>query len=398
MPRAAVYLVIALTPIALACSNVPDRVLAPSRALSVAAGGIPFATGVHTAAIPALDQTESIGTHYMPSALNDLGEIVGMRFSSDTLGAAFSWTPTFGLRLTQIGDTVLRVNNDGMVALSEPGNPGTDSLFPSENAAIWDWQGNVRRLRLVSTFFIPGIIGQGEDSPACAATGGITDGGVVVGVCHVVGHGSVPTIWTRFGTPWPISGHFIDGYTPHGISRTGFIAAGPDGNNSHAIVLTMTGIQRILPDPPGVTTGHAGTERTAALAVNDSGWAAGYRVVGDSASCQGGTNAQAVVWLAADTAIVIGDCSFSLTFPTAAATGISDDGIVVGITTDQANGAPFAFVWTATGGLRRLPGLEGGAAQTQDWSGAVAINHKRQVLGWVLTSFGRYRTVVWTLP
>jgi hypothetical protein len=395
MPRAAVNLVIALTPIALACSNVPDRVLAPSRALSVAAGGIPFATGVHTAAIPALDQTQS--THYIPSALNDWGEIVGRRFSSDTLGSVFSWTSKYGLRLTQKagGDTVLRVNNAGAVALSAPGNPGTDSLFPSNNAAIWDWQGNVRRLRLLSTYFIPGIIGKGEDSPACAGTGGITDGGVVVGVCHVAGHGNVPTIWTKSGTPWPISGHLINGYTPNGISRTGFVAAGPDGFSGHALVLTMTGIQRVLPDPPA-GAGHAGTSLTAALAVNDSGWAAGYRVVGDSARCSGGTNA--VVWLAADTAIVIGDCSFIPTFPTAGATGISDDGIVVGITADPASGDPFAFVWTAAGGLKRLPGLEGGAALSQEWSGAVAINHKHQVLGWVRTSLFAYRTVVWTLP
>ncbi len=396
MPRTAVNLVMALTPVALACSNVPDRVLAPSRDLSVAAGVIPFASGVHTAAIPALDQTQH--TRYIPMALNDWGLIVGQRLSSDTLGTAFRWSAHFGLQLTQSGDTVLRVNNAGDVALSEPGNPGTDSLFPSENAAIWDWQGNVRRLRLLSTFFIPVVIGSGDNSPACAGTGGITNAGVVVGFCVVAGQGRVPTIWTKFGTPWPISGQLIKGYMPHGISSTGFIAAGPEGIDGHALVLTMTGAQRMLPDPP-MGAGHAGTDQTAALAVNDSGWAAGYRVVGDTAGrCSGGQSAQAVAWLAADTAIVIGDCSVSLTFPSAAATGISDDGIVVGITTDPASLSPFAFVWTATRGLQRLPGLEGGGAQTQDWSGAVAINHKHQVLGWVRTSVGVYRTVVWTLP
>ena len=189
----------------------------------------------------------------------------------------------------------------------------------------------------------------------------------------------------------------ITGYTPHGISSTGFVAASPDGLSGHALVLTMSGTQRTLPDPR-TGAGHAGTNLTAALAVNDSGWAAGYRVVGDSTTCADG--AQAVAWLAADTAIVIGDCSFTLTFPTAAAaTGISDDGIVVGSAGDPAKGGgPFAFVWTAASGLQRLPGLEGGTAKIQDWSGAVAINHKHQVLGWVRTSLGIYRTVVWTLP
>ena len=95
-PCTALSLAIALTPIVLACSNVPDRVLAPTHALSVATSEIPFAVGaLHTAAIPALDQTSI--AQYMPSALNDVGVIVGQRFSADTLGSAFRWTAKYGL-------------------------------------------------------------------------------------------------------------------------------------------------------------------------------------------------------------------------------------------------------------------------------------------------------------
>jgi hypothetical protein len=79
-----------------------------------------------------------------------------------------------------------------------------------------------------------------------------------------------------------------------------------------------------------------------------------------------------------------------------------DDLIIVGTAADStqslSNVPTYAFIWTSTTGIQRLPGLEGGAALAEETSAVVAINHVHQVLGTIVTAGGLQRTVVWTLP
>jgi hypothetical protein len=128
------------------------------------------------------------------------------------------------------------------------------------------------------------------------------------------------------------------------------------------------------------------------MAVNDSGWAAGYQTPFDP-TCS--SPRQAVAWLKADTVVSLGGACGDL-----GATGITDDGIVVGTgrTPPSTSSVRYAFVWTAATGLQRLPGLEGGAALAQEESAALAVNHRHQVLGWVVSANGVHHTVIWTLP
>ncbi len=201
-----------------------------------------------------------------------------------------------------------------------------------------------------------------------------------------------------FGTPWPLTGQVFGGST-NGISDAGYVAGGePLGlGGNHGLVFTPSGQVRVLPNPPSKPAG-AHTQYAVALAVNDSGYAAGYRVSTDSAC------ASPVVWLAADTAIVIGPCGgFQNLGPRgprsmSAATGITDDGIVVG-TTSPFQVRQFAFIWTPALGLQRLPGLQGGVALTHEYSAAVGITKHHQVIGWVGNDVeGYHHVVVWTLP
>ena len=378
-------------------------------ARSLDASSIPYASGVHAAAIPELDTVASccamIGDVFGVQGMNDLGEVVGthlIRFQVPGTGQfadsmiAFSWTRDFGVRFLRAApgnpalgfSNALGVNDRAQVVVTIPGSRG-DSVL--SYVGIWNWFGGVRRLRNLSDYFQQTPLPLG--SP-CSATG-INLAGVAIGVCAIAANaGPIATVWSAFGTPWPLTGH-VFAASANGISDAGYIAGGEPlmlGGN-HGLVFTPSGQMRVLPNPPSAHTQYA-----VALAVNDSGYAAGYRVSTDS-GC-----ANPVAWLAADTAIVIGPCGgFENLGPggarsTSAATGISDDGIVVG-TASAPNVPQFAFVWTPASGLERLPGLAAGIARTHEYSAAIGINKRHQVIGWVANDVeGYHHVVVWSLP
>jgi hypothetical protein len=79
-------------------------------------------------------------------------------------------------------------------------------------------------------------------------------------------------------------------------------------------------------------------------------------------------------------------------------TAISDDGIAVGSVTDSVAGLQVPVIWSQAAGLHRLPGLERSALLPKESGSVIAINHRHQILGTIVMSTGRVRTVVWTLP
>lgn len=336
--------------VTIACSDAPHPLASHELARQSVADSIPYAAGVHVAALPGL--TNLVSSITFP--INDFGEVVGeYQTGATTPSMAFKYQTQRGLRALALPNTTgAGVNNQGLVAIG--------ILTDSGNAVgTWDWFGNVRVFRNLSTL---------DCFPA-----GINNSNVVVGSCSVRSvPGLIATTWSPHGTPnalHPGGGAAFIQAQAFAISDSGYIAGGPD-NNGSPFVFTPTGQERLLP-----TAGAAPTFNSA-TAVNNHGWAAGTL----SGPCAVGY--RAVAWIA-DTLDDIGVCGIAY--------DIDDNGVVVG--TVQTASEQFPFVWDVKNGLRRLPGLFAG-----DESGiAGRINHNHQVTGLMYANGNQY-TVVWTLP
>jgi uncharacterized membrane protein len=331
----------------------------------------PIATGVHTAVLPGLD-----GPNFVVAGINDWAEVVGSKVLPPLQGVpitrAFHWQLTRGLVVLDVPGIVTSgaagVNNLGQVAVAI----NTDT---SGHAGIWSWDGSLRVLRLLSTYSQPSIGGL----PYCTATG-INNHGEVAGNCWVVNVvEDVPTVWTPSGRPDGFGGPNGAGHGDRlfglagGLSDAGFIAGIVDLGVNTPLGFVISPSADVVMLPGG-----------SALAVNDSGWAVGRTL---SSSPTPPPCLRALAWLRGFALQDLGTCG--------QANGITDDGVIVGTATDSAGHAPYAFVWTAADGLRRLPGLD--AKGTDETSSAVAINRQHQIVG-SITSQGAQHVVMWTLP
>jgi len=365
---------------------------------TLAIDSIPYLAGVHLAALPGLDY------NHPPVAMNDWGEVVGTYNVGipNVFGPeyAYKWQATRGLTILSTPDVqsvATGVNDSGQVAITV----FTDT---SSSAAIWGWFGGVKVLRDLSTYRTPSA------HPMCQG-GPINNHGIVAGRCTILGAvdqpcGAAqwfPTLWTTFGTPdafHPGGGPaFRDANVP-GWTDAGFAAGTFFGNacgssdHPHAYVYNaITHEERMLPD---LVIGGVAVS-TFANAVNNNGY-----VVGSAITLQPNCDDHAVVWLADGVARDLGICGI--------ATGISDDGIVIGTYENRLPGdSAFAFVWTPTTGVLRLPhlypahGASPGAPFPNETSGAIAINRKHQILGSVTANGFNTEpptsiAVMWTLP
>jgi hypothetical protein len=186
------YVCLAAALSAVACTEAADPVAERAVTFAVArtsAGELPFDSDAHVSAIPAFDNSP-----FLPTAFNDWGEIVGDSGGGTipTVGTVFKWQVQRGLRTLHVPvdsftlAQAVAVNDHGQVAitLSTP-NAGADVF----RTAIWDWFGNVKILRPLSS------------QSRCGAAG-INNEGVLLGTCTVgANFTGVPTVWTPFGTP-----------------------------------------------------------------------------------------------------------------------------------------------------------------------------------------------------
>jgi uncharacterized membrane protein len=330
--------------------------------------GVKIAAGVHAAALPGLD-----GPTFAVRGINDWAEVVGTVTATGGATSAFHWQLTRGLTVLAASGatTAAAVNNFGDVAVTVT----TDS---GPVVGIWPWSGPMRALPRLSAFH------QGPAGPSCVARG-INNARMVVGTCYVpVLDEETPTVWTPDGRPDGLhpgggsNGVPVEGFA-YALSDAGFVAGGPDESSLSPTAFLFTPSDMLVPLPSELT-GMASSS-WAALAVNDSGWAAGYSP-SSSSPCL-----RAVAWLRSNAITDLGTCG--------AATGITDDAVVVGTATDSAGHPLYAFAWTADSGLRRLPGLDANGAN--ETSTAVAINRDHQIVG-SITSQGAQHAIMWTLP
>jgi uncharacterized membrane protein len=368
---------------ALGCSDVRDPLVAPLRARAdvQAVDSFPYALGVHVAALPGLDNPR-----LLIRAMNDWGEIVGAFLPDTGPSQAFKWQATRGLTLLILPSgeeaAATGVNDFGQVSLTiSPLSFDTTGQRP----AIWNWFGDVQELRLLSTFHHP----PPSTQPFCTSTG-INNNGMVFGDCTVLGQASpLPTIWSRFGNPdalHPGGGTVAVHGQTSAFSESGFIAGvEPDTAVARGgFVFTPFRQLRTLEK---LSIGGVPVAATVTDAINDSGQVAGTAFTENL--IPGACDQYAVAWLSGDTITdlhVGGELN-----------GITDEGIIIGNLQCHSSDHPVAFVWTAARGIRRLPGLEGGAALAKEQSAAVRINHRHQVLGSITLSTGVTRKVIWTL-
>jgi uncharacterized membrane protein len=351
---------------ALACSNTTEPLARPLGAdRAITAASIPYATGVHTAAIP-------LPANCGGGPLNAFAEVVGTCTPDSGNIYAFKWEIARGFHaLTLPGDTLSAyargVNDKGEVLIESFGGAGT-------TVGIWGWFGDVRWLRPLSTY-VPG---------GCAPQA-INDASEVIGNCFV-GINDYPTVWTPYGTPdglHPGGGAALVTGIAFGLSNAGYIVGGYGPGVSAWLFTPERALVILAADQ---TTGVYGMVATS---VNNGGQAVGFAESADP-NC----GSRAVVWLRTDSITDLGVCG--------QATAITDDGIVVG-TGQPYGGEPldstFAFVWTATGGMQLLPNLFGHTVRQN--SSAGAINSKYQIVGGIKTGTGLASpsyTMMWTLP
>jgi hypothetical protein len=362
VPR--LFVSVSLAMLLVGCSDATTPTVARQLDATVATSTVPFLPGARVSVITVLD-----GTIWDAVALNDLGEVTGWgNNGSGTSDQTFQWTPHYGLKIRGSG-----VYADSNASEAVSVNNSAQVLFIAAYArmGIWDWQGNVRFLRPLSSF-----------NPGCTPWQ-INDAGVSVGGCTAGGL-SLATVWTKSGTP---SALFINGGStpvqvdiqyPLLISDSNYIA-GPltDGTG---FVFTPSKQYRVLAIPT-VSGSKLGSVRP--LAVNNHGQAVGF-------SGGRGCVRRGAAWLSPGQATDLGFCG--------SATGITDDATIFATSVDSATGAQTAVVRTNAGVFYRLPGLEGGAALNEEQSAVVAVNHAGKALGSIVTSTGVTHTVIWTLP
>jgi uncharacterized membrane protein len=358
-----------------ACSDATQPMARPfSDTQAIAGASVPFATNVHTASIP-------IPAGCIAMDLNNIAEVVGSCggiFSPNTQSYAFKWQADRGATyLTFQGDTANQafgVNNKGQVAIGY----GTGNT--PRDVAIWDWFGNLTRRRRISPY-----------SSACQPNGGINDQGTIAGVC-VLGPNStelssVATVWTPYGTPDGLHPGSGAGLVPAGvgksISNTGYIAIQAYDPTLAAYLFTPT-----LQLEPLASLDIANVNGMFVNGVNDLGQAVGSASVVGNSRC----GEFAVVWFTPDSVVNLGVCG--------AAIAISDNGVVVGSGELTDTSASFAFIWTASGGLQRLPNLFG--QSTVQSSAALKINANNQILGSLIVGSTTVEnpdtyTMLWTL-
>lgn len=364
--------------LSLACSNAVNSITDSrvERDVTVPPGAVPYMTGVHVAAIPAFDNQPNL----FVTAFNDLGEIVGDSQNNVTfLSRPFRWKANFGFKFLQLpvdsfafGNT-FSVNDRGQVAIQLTQITNINS--PNNiQAAIWDWQGNVRVLRPLGTGF--------NCNPES-----INNLGVLAGTCYVpiqgqtIGSPIFPTVWTVFGTPSALfvggGGQPIQGGATS-ISDDGYITG---QSNNAGYVFTPT--KQLIPLAPA----NASIPNRNNTGVNDSGWVAGSLF--DDTITIGNIPA---LWTRGDSLHLIYGRGIGTM------TAISDDGIAVGTVNDTVAGVQIPVIWTAASGLRRLPGLERSDLLPRESGSAGAINRVHQILGTIVMSTGQRRLVIWTLP
>ncbi|HZS57966.1 MAG TPA: hypothetical protein VFA43_01760 [Gemmatimonadaceae bacterium] len=358
----------------LACSNTSNPVADSriERDVSVPPGAVPYATGIHAAALPAFDDPALVVT-----AFNNIGEIVGDSNNPVTFGSTvFRWTAQRGFTFLHLPvdsfsmANAFSVNDGALVAIQLMKDVAVQDQIVS--AAIWNWQGDVKFLRPLGTGF------------NCFPES-INNSNVMVGTCYVpgdtdpMGSPSFPTIWSPSGTPVGLmaGGQPIQG-TATTISDAGYIA----GQTSNAgYVFTPTKQLIALPPPNASIPNQNNT------GVNDSGWVAGS--VFDSVALHD----IPAVWIGHNDSLVdvYGRGRGSMT-------AISDDGIAVGSVEDTVTGLQIPVIWTQANGLQRLPGLERSNLLAQETGAAGAINQVHQILGTIVMSTGQRRVVMWSLP
>jgi uncharacterized membrane protein len=358
-----------------ACSDATQPIARPLHSTQAIAGAsVPFATNVHTASIP-------IPAGCIAMDLNNIAEVVGSCggiYTPNTQSYAFKWQADRGATyLTFQGDTANQafgVNNKGEVVIGY----GTGNT--PRDVAIWDWFGNLTRRRRISPY-----------SSACQPNGGINDPGTIVGSCVLGANNTtlsdVATLWTPYGTPDGLHPGGGAGLVPPGvgksISNTGYIAIQSYDPTLAAYLFTPT-----LQLEPLASLDIANVNGMFVFGVNDLGQAVGAATTVGNSQC----NEYAVVWLTPDSVVNLGVCG--------GASAISDNGVVVGSGSLTDTSASFAFIWTASGGLQRLPNLFG--QSTVQSSAALKINANNQILGSLIVGSTTVEnpdtyTMLWTL-
>jgi uncharacterized membrane protein len=197
----------------------------------------------------------------------------------------------------------------------------------------------------------------------------------------------VATLWTPYGTPDGLHPGGGAGLVPPGvgksISNTGYIAIQSYDPTLAAYLFTPT-----LQLEPLASLNIPNVNGMFVFGVNDLGQAVGAATTVGNSQC----NEYAVVWLTPDSVVNLGVCG--------GASAISDNGVVVGSGSLTDTSASFAFIWTASGGLQRLPNLFG--QSTVQSSAALKINANNQILGSLIVGSTTVEnpdtyTMLWTL-
>jgi hypothetical protein len=354
MSRVGVCLTLVMLPVwIVACSSTMDPGATP-RAIArqlVSGKPIPILQDAHVAALPVFDNNK-----VNPTGLNDFGEIVG-----DSAGfTTFRWTPGGAIQILSIPDTGFfsalpaGIDDRGRVALTY-----SQGLQSPLRVASWEPDGRLR---------VDSALGPGQQQCRASAMNSL---GTTAGSCD-----SATVLWSPVGEAHAVhtaGGGLFNGGV-NAISNTEYMV-GID--SSMGYVLSPTGQLTFLPQ-----------QRTSPfpLAVNDFGVAVG--MVFDPTIFGFG----AAVWPNPDSVIVLLPGAAGVT------NGVADDGNAIGAVTDTVRGTVVPFIWNSGIGLRRLPPLEMDSLGVAKEQGrAVAVNNRRQVLGFVvLASTGAVRWVIWT--
>ena len=334
--------------VAVACSTTTEPGATPHGIAhqQVAGAPIPVAAGVRVTPLPVFDNGV-----LTPTAFNDLDEVVG----DSSVFTVFRWSQSRGLQVLSIPDTGMffafaqGVDVQGRVALTF-----RPQLSPTGHVAVWEPNG---------AFTVDSGLGPGQ---SCQAFG-MNSIGVIAGTCD-----TLAVIWPQSGVPQTLrtsTGAVLGGIAA-AISNDGYLAVedndlfvfSPSGR------LSFLANARVTPVP---------------LAVNDLGV-----VVGNEFDINI-TGFAATVWPSPDSAIDLAPGAGGT------ANGVADDGNVIGAVVDTVRQIVVPFIWNTRSGLRRLPGLEADSLGLREQGRAIAINSRRQVLGFLTLTTGATRWVIW---